>query len=202
MTARAQAIGANPSAGAISDMTLPPQRWARRVALLALVGGAMALQACSTLFPPPAGPGWTAGRMLVRVDAAPGRAAQSVSAAFELRGDSRQGELRLNSPLGLRVATAVWSSRDVQLSTVQGTQRFDSLDQLSTQVFGESLPLAALPDWLAGRAWPQAPHSLNPQGFEQLGWQVDSTRRSEGRIDARRTAAPGALLRVVLDDPA
>ena len=65
---------------------------------------------------------------------------------------------------------------------------------------GESLPLAALPDWLAGRPWPGAPHTPGEAGFVQLGWQVSLARRSEGWIEARRAAPPAVLVRVKLDD--
>ena len=47
---------------------------------------------CAT---PPASDGlgaWTAGRMSLRVDEAPERPAQNLSAAFELRGNGLQGE--------------------------------------------------------------------------------------------------------------
>jgi outer membrane lipoprotein LolB len=59
--------------------------------------------------------------------------------------------------------------------------------------------LAALPDWLAGRPWSDAAHRLTETGFEQLGWQINLTRQSEGWIEARRAAAPEVLVRVRLD---
>lgn len=165
------------------------------VAMACMVGVA----GCAT---PPAADGlgaWTAGRMAVRVDAARERPAQNLSAAFELRGNGSQGELRLMSPLGTLLLAARWQPGAVTLSSPEGEQRFDSLDELSRQALGEAVPLAALPDWLAGRPWPQAPHELQADGFAQLGWQVQTQRLAEGWISARRDAPPAVQLRVRLD---
>jgi outer membrane lipoprotein LolB len=55
-------------------------------------------------------------------------------------------------------------------------------------VTGAALPVAALFDWLAGRA------------ADVAGWQVDLSLREQGRLSARRdTPRPGAELRLVLD---
>ena len=154
---------------------------------------------CST---PPVADGlgtWTAGRMSLRVDAAPERPAQNLNAAFELRGNGRQGELRLISPLGTLLVAARWQPGAVTLRSTEGEQRFASLDELSRQALGEAVPLAALPDWLAGRPWPQAAHEMQADGFAQLGWQVQTQRLAEGWISARRDAPPVVQLRVRLD---
>ncbi len=140
--------------------------------------------------------------MSLRIDASAAQPAQSVSAGFELQGDGEGGELRLNSPLGTRMATARWAHGLALLLTSEGERRFASLDDLARQALGEALPLAALPDWLAGRPWPGAPQQATPEGFEQLGWQVLLTRRGEGWIEARRSTPPAVLVRVKLDDPA
>jgi len=168
-----------------------------------LVAAALLLGACAT--PPPRVAGetpWTTGRLSVRVDATPARPAQSMSAAFELRGDGNGGELRLNSPLGTRVASARWAPALAVLDMGDGERRYDSLDDLSRRALGEAMPLVALPDWVAGRPWPGAPHEAQPDGFEQLGWQVLLARRGEGWIEARRAAPPAVVVRVKLDDPA
>lgn len=168
----------------------------RRALLLA--GIAAGLVACATPPVPELG-AVTSGRLLLRVAAVAGRDAQNVSAAFELQGNASWGELRLISPLGTQMAAARWAPGDVSLRTSEGTQTFATLDELSRQALGEALPLAALPDWLAGRPWPLAPHQMQPQGFEQAGWQVVLSRQSEGWIEARRTVVPEVLLRVRLD---
>jgi outer membrane lipoprotein LolB len=168
---------------------------------LAALLAACALAGCATPLPQ-AGGGWTSGRLNLRVDATPERIAQTVTAAFELQGNSERGELRLLSPLGTQVAAARWAPGEAVLNTAGGAQRFQSLPELSRQALGEDLPLAALPDWLAGRPWPAAPHTLQAAGFEQLGWQVGLARRAEGWIDARRESPPVVTLRVRLDSPA
>jgi outer membrane lipoprotein LolB len=170
--------------------------------LLASLLAAAWLAGCAT--PPTAAPGetpWTTGRLSVRIAATATQTAQSSSAAFELRGDSNSGELRLNSPLGTRVAAARWAPGEAVLTDGNGEQRFASLDELSRRAVGEALPLSALPDWLAGRPWPGAPHQARDGGFEQLGWQVQLARRTEGWIEASRAAAPAVQVRVKLDGP-
>ena len=166
-------------------------------ALLALA----LLSACAAPVRQPGEAPWTTGRLSVRIDATAQQTAQSMSAAFELRGNSDSGELRLNSPLGSRVAGARWAPGLAVMSNGDADQRYDNLDELSRRAFGEPLPLAALPDWLAGKPWPGAPHEKSDSGFDQLGWQVSLARRSEGWIEARRSAAPVVLVRVKLDDP-
>jgi outer membrane lipoprotein LolB len=154
---------------------------------------------CVTAPPSRADLPWTQGRLLVKVDASPSRAASTASTAFELRGDSTRGDLRLLSPLGTSLASASWSPGHVQLATPGSQRQFVSLDALSQEVLGESLPLAALPDWLRGRPWPQAAHENTAEGFEQLGWQVQTTGRTQGWIEARRSSPPAVWLRVKLD---
>jgi outer membrane lipoprotein LolB len=105
----------------------------------------------------------------------------------------------LLSPLGTLLVVATWQDQLATLSTPQGQTRFDSLDQLSQQALGETLPLAALPDWLAGRPWPQAAHQPQADGFEQLGWRIQTDRLAEGWISAARDTPPRVNLRVRLD---
>jgi outer membrane lipoprotein LolB len=142
---------------------------------------------------------WLQGRLLVRVEASAEQLARSASATFELRGSGKQGQLRLLSPLGTGLATAQWAPGQASLTTPTGTTTFATLDELSQQALGEPLPLAALPDWLAGKPWSEAPHQPQDGGFEQLGWQVQTSRRAEGVIEAKRMALPAVWLRVKLD---
>lgn len=174
--------------------------WPPLLALL-LPWLAALLAGCATPPREAADAGWTSGRLSVRIDASAEHGAQSMNAAFELRGDERSGELRLSSPLGTRMATARWAPGLAWLDNGDGEYTFDDLETLSRRALGESLPLAALPDWLSGRTWPGAPHAATAMGFEQLGWQVDLARRAEGWIEARRAAAPAVLMRVKLDGP-
>jgi outer membrane lipoprotein LolB len=161
---------------------------------------ALALAGCASR-PKPAGD-WISGRLALRVEASAARQAQNVSAGFELRGDDREGELKLLSPLGTQLAAARWAPGLAALATPEGETRFDSLDALSLQALGEPLPLAALPDWLAGRPWRGAAHRPRDDGFEQLGWIVATSALAEGQLIARRAAAPAVTLRVRLDNAA
>jgi outer membrane lipoprotein LolB len=146
-----------------------------------------------------------AGRMSVRVDAANGTPARSENAAFELIGTPQVGRLNLSTPLGSVVAQARWDSRSVVLATPQGEQQFSDLDALTQQVLGESVPIAALFDWLKGRPWAGAPNTATvppaEKGFEQLGWSVDLARFDEGWVTARRAQAPAVTVRARLDKP-
>ncbi len=161
----------------------------------------MLLAGCATRAPDST---LTSGRLALRVDASAERPAQNVSAGFELVGDGRQGELKLLSPLGTQLAAARWAPGLALLITGDGERRFDTLDHLSREALGEALPLAAWPDWMAGRPWREAPHSPLADGFEQLGWRITTSALADGQLLARRDAAPAVTLRVRLDprDPA
>jgi outer membrane lipoprotein LolB len=151
---------------------------------------------------PAAGPAWTTGRLLLRIDAGDDQPAQMHSALFELSGSAERGELRLSSPLGPQLLQARWAPGQAQLTTPEGTRGFASLDDLAAQALGEPLPLAALPDWLAGRAWPGAasqPLAPSADGFLQMGWAVDLSRHAQGLVEARRDGPPAVLLRLRLD---
>lgn len=180
----------------------------RRVCLLGAVLLA-SLAGCVTAPPPlPNAPVPLQGRLALRVAEQGDQPAQVLSASFELTQLPDRGELRLMSPLGTIMAVARWQPDEVSLDTGSGPQRYPSLDALARQALGEDIPLAALPDWLAGRPWAGAPaHSVGDeadpskaQHFTQLEWTVDARRlRSEGQIEARRARPPGVWLRVRLD---
>lgn len=181
----------------------PPHRADRR-AVLGMLAGLGLLAACATRPPRPvdAAPSWKQGRMALRVDASAASMAKSVSAGFELTGDAHQGELRLTSPLGTLVAEARWQPGSVTLKDSAGTRLFDDLTALSREALGEDVPLAALPDWLDGRPWADMPSEPLPSGlgFSQAGWTVETSQlTSDGRLQARRDAAPAIQLRIQLD---
>lgn len=164
-----------------------------------LIGAVLAagLAGCATRPPPPpAGADLLSGRLALRSEADP---PQSMSASFELEGRAERGLLRLSSPLGTRLAEAGWQPGEVWLRDGQGERRYADLDSLARQALGEPVPLAALPDWLRGRPWPQAASTPQDGGFRQLGWQVDVRRQAQGRIELRRIAEPLLELRVLLD---
>ncbi len=166
---------------------------------------ALALAGCAAVPPAPPGSQALSGRLALQVEAMPDRPAQSISASFDLRGSAEQGELRLSTPLGTTLAAAFWGPGEARLVTPQGEKRFEDLDALSRDAFGESLPLRALPDWLQGRPWPGAPGQVQPlhpgPGFMQLGWTIDLARFDSGHLQASRAGPPAVRLRAQLDAP-
>jgi outer membrane lipoprotein LolB len=133
---------------------------------------------------PPGTAVWT-GRIGLQILTQP---PQSIGAAFELQGSAEQGELLLLSPIGSTLAQLSWTPTQAHLT--QGGRQWSSqsLDDLTTQLAGTALPVAALFDWLAGQATPLA------------GWQIDLSQRAEGRIQAeRKSPDPVVQLKLVLE---
>lgn len=165
-------------------MTVQAVLWPRLQGRLAMLVVAAVLSACATP-PRPALPGemvWS-GRLSLQVDSAP---PQSFSAAFDLRGAPAEGELQLTSPLGTTLATVVWTAQSAELRQGGQVTRRGSLDELTAELSGTAVPVAALFGWLRGE-----------QG-DVPGWQADLSRQAEGRVTARRSAPlPTAELRVV-----
>jgi outer membrane lipoprotein LolB len=176
----------------------------RRIALLA---APLLLTACAAVQPPaPAATGTlVSGRLAVRAESTDGAAPRSLTAAFELQGTAQQGRLDLSTPLGSLLARAHWAPDQVVLTTPEGEARFADLDGLSREVLGESVPIAALFDWLQGRPWPQAPslptQAPEPSGFRQLGWRVDLARFNDAFVQAERERLPLVTVRAKLDRP-
>lgn len=176
-------------------------RRARAAALLA----ALVLAACASVQPPGAVPSGdsVSGRLAVKVEASGDTPARSENAAFELQGNAEAGRLNLATPLGSVLAQARWSPGAVSLTTPQGERRFPDLDALTREMLGESVPVAALFDWLRGRPWPGAdsrPSSAPDEpGFTQLGWNVGLSRLADGVVVARREAAPAVTVRAKVD---
>ena len=163
-------------------------------AVISLLAGCAALA-------PPAGPASEvlSGRLSVRID---GQPARSVSAGFDLSGSERAGELLLTGPLGTTAARARWAPGQAVLSAGGQDSQHADLDALATAALGEPVPIAALFDWLRGRAWPGAPATARDDrtaGFEQLGWQVNLARWAEGWVEAVRSAPPAITVRAKLD---
>jgi len=178
----------------------------RATAWLGVFCAAVVLAGCAALPPRETGGGETlSGRLSVQVEANGTEPARSVSAAFELRGDPSAGHLDLSTPLGSVLAQARWSPSRVVLATPRGETEFANLDALTREVLGESLPVAALFDWLHGRPWRGAPSAAaageSGRGFEQLGWSVDLARFDDALVSARRDSPPPVTVRIKLDRP-
>lgn len=173
----------------------------------ALAAAALLVAGCASVPPPtPALPGDSlSGRLALRVDAAAGQDARSMSAAFELQGAPERGRFSLSTPLGTMLAQARWQPGSVVLVTPQGEAPYPDLDALTREVLGESVPVAALFDWLRGRPWPGAASVASrppaAPGFRQLGWAVDLSRFDESAIAAVREQPPAVTVRVRMDRP-
>lgn len=157
---------------------------ARTASFAAWLIAALLLSACAAPRPPslPGEETWS-GRLALRIDSTP---AQSFSAGFDLRGTPDAGELQLNSPLGTNLATVQWSPQGAELRQGGKVERRASLDELSTELSGTALPVAAMFGWLRGN------------GTATDGWTVDLSQQPAGRITARRaTPLPSAELRLL-----
>lgn len=163
---------------------------------------ALVLAACAVVPQAPVAGITLSGRLAVHVDGVDGGAARSMSAAFELQGDPQAGHLNLSTPLGNVVAQARWAPGSVVLITPKGERAFADLNALTHEVLGESVPVAALFDWLQGRPWPGAASvATTAPGFEQLGWVVSLAGFDDALIAARREHPPVVTLRAKLDRP-
>ncbi len=164
------------------------------------------MSACTTVptLEPAASDTSISGRLSLRVDPAASEPARAFSAVFDLRGGPEAGVLGLSTPIGSMLAQARWQQAEVTLTTPRGTRAFASLDGLTRDVLGESVPIEAWFDWLRGRPWPGAPSMPGtvgaPAGFQQLGWVVDLSRFTEGAVVAvREQPAPRVTVRIQLD---
>jgi outer membrane lipoprotein LolB len=180
-----------------------PRRCRHAASLLVLITAAWLAVACTTV--PPARSDQASdfsGRLALRVEPIGGEAPRALSAAFDLRGDAQAGTLGLSTPLGSLLAQARWSPSEVVLTTPRETRRFDSLDAMTREALGESVPIEAWFDWLRGRPWPGAPSAVDAAGagFRQLGWRVDLAQFGDGTIAAtRESPAPVVRVRIRLD---
>ncbi len=169
------------------------------------LGAALLLAACAVAPTQPEVGQSLSGRLAVKVDGDAVAAPRSVSAAFELQGDPQTGRLNLSTPLGSVLAQARWAPGSVVLVTPQGERQFTDLDALTREVLGESLPVAALFDWLRGRPWSGAASRTTAPpaepGFEQLGWVVSLARFNESWVVATRSGTPAVVVRAKLDRP-
>ncbi len=131
-----------------------------------------------------------------------GQSERAISAGFELIGDAQHGSLLLSGPLGTAAAQASWAPGEAVLRSGTATTRHADLDSLGQAALGEALPMAALFDWLRGRAWAGAPSQPRPDGqpgFLQLGWQIDLARWADGALEAVRLAPPAITVRARLE---
>ena len=116
---------------------------------------------------------------------------QSFSASFELQGRPDRGTLLIFNPLGSIIARLQWTPSQATLQQGERITESESLPALITQMTGSDIPVAALFDWLQGKATTVS------------GWQTDLSRMADGRLRAERySPPPEASLRIVLDQEA
>jgi outer membrane lipoprotein LolB len=144
------------------------------------------------------------GRLIIKVaEGGPQQPARSLHANFELRGQAERGALDLSTPLGSLLAQAHWEPEAAWLRTPRGETRFASLDALTQKMLGETLPLAALFDWLRARPWVGAPHQafdVAESGFTQVGWRIDLSRWArQSVVLATRLRAPTVTVSAQLE---
>ncbi|MGH6647110.1 outer membrane lipoprotein LolB [Aquabacterium sp.] len=144
------------------------------------------------------------GQLSVKLQAFQGLEAKGVSMGFFFNGGPQGGQLDLMTPMGSQVARVHWTPTDAWLQTDQGDRHFDTLGELSAEVLGEPLPLAALMNWVQGQPDPDLPAAsrVTPQSFEQNGWHIDTTDIGIGRLNAQRPASAllrGITVRIRLD---
>jgi outer membrane lipoprotein LolB len=159
----------------------------QRRAWLSVCGlGLLALTGCATPRPKPTDTdSFWSGRLALQLQSTP---PQNWSASFELQGSAEQGQMTLLSPIGTTLARLSWTPQAALLEQGQDKTESSNLQNLSQRLTGTDLPIAALFEWLAGKA------------ADAPGWQVDLSAHPEGRLSARRsTPAPEAVLRIVLD---
>jgi outer membrane lipoprotein LolB len=124
------------------------------------------------------------GKLALKVYSTP---VQALSVAFDLQGRPEQGELTLSSPLGTTLALLQWDATSARLTANGQQTSYGSLQELARQATGSDLPVASLFAWLQGRNEP-AP-----------SWQVDLSDLPQGRIQAHRTEAIQADLKIILE---
>jgi outer membrane lipoprotein LolB len=177
--------------------------WFTSFATAALVGCATT----ASLMPPSPAPGGVnlSGRISIKIE--PGLVngetpPQSLTAQFELEGRPDDGLLSLSTPLGTLMAQARWVGDQAELTGPDGKRKAGSLEHLTNEALGQSIPVGAMMSWLQGRAAsdaPSLPLSEPDLGFEQLGWRINLNRWNDRLIVATRDGAELVTVRVKLD---
>lgn len=142
------------------------------------------------------------GQLSIKLEATTEQPASGLSLGFFFTGNAQRGQLDLMTLMGSQVAQVHWTPEQAWL--LQNGQRRDyaNLETLTQATLGQALPLLALMHWVSGHPDPQQPASATPEGFTQLGWQVDTRQLSQRRLQAHRDgsgAQRGAHIKVYLD---
>lgn len=163
-------------------------RWARWLCLAGLVS----LSGCALFSSTPRQPalermGHWQGRLSLKVLQEP---PEQFSANFEINGRPEQGELVLYSPIGTTLAVAHWSPDSAELLQGQKVQTFVSVQAMTQQLTGNSLPLPELLAW------------LDQDGAALPGWDLKSENTPNSRrVFAKRTSPRPMLELTLVIDP-
>lgn len=133
------------------------------------------------------------GQLSIKLGALQGQAAKGLSLGFFFAGNTQTGQLDLMTLMGSQMAKVSWSPDQVWLVNEEGTKRFESLDELSQAVLGETLPLRAMVHWMQGQPDPSLRSQVGtePSTFIQEGWVIDTRDFDQKKLHAQRAPVPG-----------
>lgn len=115
---------------------------------------------------------------------------EQFSANFELNGRPDNGELALYSPIGTTLAVARWTPFNAQLLEGQQVKSFESIEAMTLQMTGSSLPLPEILAW------------LDQDGAALPGWTLRSeTSPNSRRVFAKRESPSPMLELTLVIDP-
>lgn len=148
------------------------------------------------------------GQISIKLQATDQQSARGSTLGFFFSGQPQAGQLDLMTPLGSQLAQVRWDAQGASLR--QGGDgedeavRFGHLDELTTQVLGEPLPLSTLIHWMQGNPDPDLPVRTGESAgtFTQLDWLIDTRELPRHRLSASRPASAdrrGAMIKVYLD---
>jgi len=170
-----------------------------------LAGLCLALLAACATTPPPLPEGVSfelTGRVAVRSDR------EAASGRLFWRHGPDFDELIITTPLGQGIAEITRRAERYTLTTAD-SRRLTASDPeaLTEQVLGWRLPLAGMPDWVRGRAYPGAKSEViygrngHPQLIRQLGWRIEYLAYDDqaGLPSRLRLTRDGLDLRLTID---
>ncbi|HSH07733.1 MAG TPA: lipoprotein insertase outer membrane protein LolB [Burkholderiales bacterium] len=142
------------------------------------------------------------GRIAVRYGA------EAAGGQLRWRHDRGGDEMLISSPLGQGLARIQRDGEAVKLTTADGREyRAADAEELTHRVLGFRVPLAALPDWVQGRAardMAVTQAQRDAQGrlvlLEQAGWRIEFLAYADdaARPTRLRLTYPALELRLVI----
>ncbi len=172
---------------------------------VAVAGLCLALLAGCATAPGPA-PGDTTfelnGRVAVRT------AQEAASGILFWRHGADFDDLLISTPLGQGVAEITRRADRYTLTTADARHvSATDPEALTEEVLGWRLPLAGLPDWVRGQAYPRAPSDVDygadsrPRVIRQLGWTIEYLAYGDqaGLPSRLRLARAGLDIRLSID---